>query len=414
MDSGEKSMRHFPHPNAFKALNKRFLFFLRTHRRLLISLLIVLSAKLVSSVFLYAFMNMGSADSYWMAVNWDTEGQNTIIKSVANQSLRWPYVFLGWDSAWYLAIITKGYAFSNLSYAFFPGFPLFTWLLDFIVQNAALTQVVFSFILGIAWVPLYQLIAENYQDKSKASKSTLFYAFFPYVFLFTSVVYAEGLFLFSTLAAWYFFEKKKMFLTMLFASIATISRAPGFIIVLPILIKMIQSRRNAESPLPDRDFLYLLAPSVCLFIWYLNLAFHGWFPPSNITGWEGLYSFRVLILNVLPEKGIQGLLAYFQEFPFSVAFLVFLVIIPFLIFASVKIDKALTIYSTAYFVGVLLFGGLASIPRFVSFIFPLWLPLTAKLFGFKHSKILTALFVVAFWLVGLFLWFSFLSGEFVS
>lgn len=407
-------MQHIPHLDVFKTLKNRFLWFITDNRRLLIPLLIVLSAKLVSSVFLYNFMNMGSADSYWMAVDWDTEGQNAVIKSVANQGLRWPYVFLGWDSAWYLAIITKGYAFSNLSYAFFPGFPLITWMLNFTVQNAALTQVVFAFVLGIAWIPIYQLIAENHQGKSRAAKSTLFYAFFPYVFLFTSVVYAEGLFLFSTLAAWYFFEKKKMLLTALFASVATISRAPGFIIVLPILINMIQSRRNGGNHLPRRDFLYLLAPSACLSIWYLNLSFRGWLQPSGITGWEGLYSFRVLVLNVLPREGIQGLLTYFQKYPFSVAFIVFVVITPFLIFALSKTDRALTVYSAAYFVGVLLFGGLASIPRFISFIFPLWLPLTSKLFAIKNSKIVAAVIVIVFWLFSVLLWFSFLNGEFVS
>lgn len=397
-----------------RIIKSRPLLFVKAHRRFIGLLLIVFSAKLVSTVFLYSFMNMGSGNTYWMNVDWDTEGQNAVIKSVASQGMKWPYAFLGWDSAWYLGIVTKGYAFSDLSYAFFPGFPLFSWLLDLIVQNAALAMVVFSFTLGVAWVPIYQLIAENYQDKSKASLSTLFFAFFPYVFLFTSVVYAEGLFLFSTLAAWYFFEKKRMLPAAIFASIATISRAPGFIIVLAILTKMIQSRRNAASRLPRRDFLYLIAPSVCLSVWYTNLSFHGWFPPSNITGWNGLYSFRVLVLYILPQKGIQGLLTYFQEIPFSVAFVAFLVIAPILVFALAKTDMALAVYSTTCFVGVLLFGGLASIPRFVSFIFPIWLPLTSKLFRVTHSKMMAAAIVIVFWIVAVFLWFSFLNGEFVS
>lgn len=397
-----------------RIVKSRPLLFVKAHRRLLGPLLIVLSAKLVSSVFLYNFMNMGSGKTYWMNVDWDTEGQNAVIRSVFDQGMRWPYALLGWDSAWYLAIVAKGYAFSDLSYAFFPGFPLFTWLLNFVIQNAALTLVVFSFIMGVAWVPIYQLIAEKCQGKSKASQSTLFFAFFPYVFVFTSVAYAEGLFLFSTLAAWYFFEKKKTLLAMIFAGIATISRAPGFIIVIPILIRMIQSHRSAVSHFSLRDFLYLLVPSGCLSIWYISLSFHGWFPPSNITGWDGLYSFRVLVLYVLPQKGIQGLLTYFQQIPFSVAFVAFLVVAPILIFALAKTDKALAVYSTAYFVGVLLFGGLASIPRFVSFIFPMWLPLTSKLFETKHSKIITAAIVVVFWMVALFLWFSFLNGEFIS
>jgi hypothetical protein len=375
---------------------------------------IVLVAKLVASVFVYNVLSMGSSDSYWMSVNWDTQGQNEVLRSVADQGLKWPYVFMGWDSAWYLAIVEKGYAFSSLSYAFFPGLPLFSWLVNMIVQNAAVALIAFSFILGVLWIPLYQLVIENYQDKGKAVESTLFFAFFPYVFLFTSVSYAEGLFLFSTLGAWYFFKKEKMLQSMLFASVAAVSRAPGFVIILPIFIEIVQRYRHSRSPLQLKKIVYMSIPSSCLMAWLLILASSGWFPPTGQTGWSGMYSFRVLILEVLPQKGAQALLNYFDAAPFSVLFISFLSVAPFLIFALKKIDKSLSIYAAVYFLGVLAFGGLASIPRFVSFIFPLWFPLTFKMSQTKHSTALTLFACAVFFAIGLFLWYSFLIGEFVS
>lgn len=119
--------------------------------------------------------------------------------------------FFGWDSAWYLSIVEKGYAFSNQSYAFFPGLPILSWLLNLVLQNSVLTLVVITTFFDVLWIPIYQLVAEIYLDKSKALKSTLLYALFPYVSLFTTVTYSEVLFLFSTLSAWYFFKKQKLF-----------------------------------------------------------------------------------------------------------------------------------------------------------------------------------------------------------
>jgi hypothetical protein len=148
-------------------------------------------------------------------------------------------------------------------------------------------------------------------------------------------------------------------------------------------------------------------------MWLLFLSFNGWFPPIAQTGWSGLYSFRTLIFTILPESGIQALLDYFNTWPFSFAFIPFLLIAPFLIVASTRTDKVLALYSATYLLGVLIFGGLASIPRFISFIFPMWLP-AFKLFQAKHANLIALLVCALFFLTGLFLWFSFLNGEFVS
>jgi hypothetical protein len=397
-----------------RAWKNESIFFLRKYSRFILPIFIVVVAKLIGSIFLYSSLDMGSSDTYWMKVNWDTEGQNAILKSTVEQGMRWPYLFLGWDSAWYLAIVIKGYAFSNLSYPFFPGLPLFGWLLNQILENPTIALVGLSFVLGILWIPIYQLFAENYMDKPKALKSTLFYAFFPYVFLFTTVTYAEGLFLFSTLCAWYLFKKGKTFSAMLSASVAAISRAPGLLIILPISVETIQKYRRSRSSFQLRNMFYFFIPIFCLLSWLLYLSFNGWFPPSTQTGWSGMYSFRTLVFTILPERGIQALSDYFKNWPFSFAFIPFLLIAPFLILVLARTDKALALYSVAYLLGVLAFGGLASIPRFISFIFPMWLPLASKLFQAKRSNLITWIVCASFLLIGLFLWFSFLNGEFVS
>ena len=262
--------------------------------RFLIPFLMVILAKLIASIVLYAALNMGASPTYWMAVNGDTYGQNAILKEEIDQGSRWLYLFMGWDSSWYLSIIAKGYAFSSQSYAFFPGTPLFSWLINLILRSPALAFVVFSSIAGVLWIPFYQLVAEEYFERGKALKFTLVYAFFPLVFLFTTVAYSEGLFLLTTLAAWYLFKKKKLLPSMISASIAVISRPAGILILLPIAMEMLKPNlRLSHVKLEWRKFLYLAIPLFSFFSWLLYCAetANNWLAPFSSTAWNDFYSF---------------------------------------------------------------------------------------------------------------------------
>lgn len=394
------------------AFKERFSALLGSRYRLLVPFFIVLLVKVVSSFFIYGLLNMGSSETYWMAVNWDTEGQNAILKSVAQQSAKWPFLFLGWDSAWYLSIMVKGYAFSDQSFAFFPGFPLLGGMVNSVLQNPAYSLILLSFVFGVLWVPMYQLVVEDYFGRSKALKSALVYAFFPYVFLFTSVAYAEGLFLLCTLGAWYFSRKRKIGLAVFLASVAAVSRAPGIVILLPMVFEMFRMHKSRQTGSLGWKMLLFGIPFLLVLSWFLycQVTFNSWLT----SGWSGMYSFRVLVLELLPQKGFQVLFEVFQVWPLSPVFVVFLVVAPFLILFLFKLDRALALYAIVSFLGVLWGGGLASIPRFMSFVFPLWLPIIAKVSSVRWSNLLTLMTCAGFVLSGLFLWVSFLNGLFVA
>src|SRR3990170_35894 len=144
-----------------------------TKYRFLIPLLVVVLAKIIAVVYLFNALNMASTNTFWMAVPWDDYGQNAIFNSVANEGERVPFLFLGWDSAWYLSITAKGYVFSDQSFAFFPALPLFSWLLNLIVQNPVYALIAVSLISGVLWIPIFQLVAEQYTSKSTALVVTL-------------------------------------------------------------------------------------------------------------------------------------------------------------------------------------------------------------------------------------------------
>jgi Gpi18-like mannosyltransferase len=234
----------------------------KSSSRFIIPIIVLLSAKLLAGPFLYQVLNLSQRDSYWMTTSVGVEGQNSLLVLKADQVIRWPYLFLGWDSGWYLSIATRGYSFSSQSYAFYPGLPLFTYILNMVTGNPFVSMTLLSFIIGVIWLPAYQLVAENYMSKPEALKSTLLYGFFPYVFLFTTVAYSEGLLLLFSLAAWYFLKDKKLLLTGICASVAAISRPPGIFLMIPILLELLREYRHNRKSINYRTFISLMIPLV--------------------------------------------------------------------------------------------------------------------------------------------------------
>lgn len=407
-----------------RALTSRFACFLRVRGRFLVPLAVVFFAKLAGGLFLYFWLNMDSSQTFWMTVEPWSEGQNEVFGSVVDSGQRWPFLFLGWDSSWYLSILVKGYGFSSQSYAFFPGLPLFSWILNAFVQNPAVTLVVFSSFVGLLWVPVFQLVAEEYFDGSRALQLTLLYALSPYVFLFTTVAYSEGLFLLSTLGAWYFFSKRRTLFAVVLASVAAVSRPPGILILLPMLIMTIRGRNgNSETFGKWRSLFYFSVPVLSFVAWllYCRLTIGDWFASFDRSGWNEMYSFASFVFRVLPSRGVQVLWETDVIWPFVYASWVIIALISllvvvavFLIRALFRFDRALALYSIVYLLGVFAFGGTASVPRFVSFIFPVWLPFALKLAGGNRSYMLTVVVCASFYLAGLFLWSIFLNGQFVA
>jgi Gpi18-like mannosyltransferase len=360
---------------------------------------------------------MASTNTFWMAAPWDDYGQNAIFNSVANEGERAPFLFLGWDSAWYLSITAKSYVFSDQSFAFFPALPLFSWLLNLIVQNPVYALIAVSLISGVLWIPIFQLVAEQYTKKTTALVVTLLFASFPYVFLFTTVAYSEGLFLLSTLSAWYFIKKEKIASSSLSAALATLSRVPGLLLLMPMLIEHFWKRPHSTNFKSKRNIFYFSIPFQAFFAWvfYVRILSNDWFAFGNRVAWNGMQSFRVLIFDVLPKSGIQGVVEMIsQHWPFSFMWIPFLLVSPILIYAVIKMEKSLAAYSIVYVSFVLLFGAVDSIPRFFSFCFPLWLAVGIMLFRRRNAKLAVPVIFVLFGVLSVYLWQNFLNGIFIA
>jgi hypothetical protein len=143
--------------------------------------------------------------------------------------------------------------------------------------------------------------------------------------------------------------------------------------------------------------------------------------PIHTTEWSSLYTMRTFIMHDLPTMG----LAAFGRIPFQtgytaaywlspLAITLSLLVPPFLIYFANKLDPKLSVYTLGGYLGILVFGAVVSFPRFTAVLFPLWLPLAAKLSGTKRSVALVVLGVAVFFMLAMQMWTSFLDGWFIA
>jgi hypothetical protein len=388
-------------------------------KRLLIPLIIVLVAKVAGAVFIYYSMNIQALGTFWSnpgkVFNWE---QNNAFLLNPGTMGRWPLTFLGWDSAWYLSIMLNGYGFSTQSYTFSPIFPSISYLTNTILQKPMVSIVLTSLVFGLLWIPIYQLLAENYMSKKPALTSALLLAFSPYLFVFTTVAYSECLLLIFVLSAWLLLSRGNFFGASAFAAIAPLTRTMGILILLPMIYYTLKQKTHKK-----RNSLLSIVPIASLAAWFATLGYYSkdFLAPIHTSEWSYLYSIRTLITDGIPRYGLKAVLeAPYQQppipthwlLPFAEVIALFLPLILF--YLTWKKNKLLLIYSLSGYIGILLFGALVSTPRYISVLFPLWIPLTANLSGNKKSIIVTVILLIAFYVLALDLWISFLNGQFIA
>jgi len=357
--------------------------------RLVFSVMVVGLLKLIGSLFIYQRLSIsGGLSPPWMGV-WGSSGPTQ----------PWLYLFSAQDTGWYIAIAKGGYTYPM--YVFFPAYPTLCMAIGLIAGDYWLSAFIVSSVLGLASVPLIQLVAEYYMPKAEAAASALLTATFPYIFLFTTVSYTESLFLFATLATWYFHMRGRLISSMLAAATATLTKTYGVTIIIPIAIDLLLKRKF-------KQLLPLFVPITALLGWmyYLHLrtgdafAFATqqsyWMKLGFEFGWFHRYITPILSSSdwVIPK--------------FDYVLVAFVIFFGYLVFSVFQIDVKLGVYSLSLYLLLLFFGNFSSLPRFFSFIFPVWFAArTRNLFALAAA-------VTFFVLMSLLIWYQFILKEWIA
>ena len=309
---------------------------------------------------------------------------------------------LRWDAGWYLDIAVHGYRWSpdadgQQNVAFFPAYPelmsLGAALVNagnepeglgarlsygryYVVHIAAgLFIALGAFLWGLAYV--YRLAREDLDDRSAASAVLLLCAF-PFA-VFYGAPYSESLFLLATVAAFFHGRRGEWAAACAWGVLAGTTRPNGFALCVPIALLALQSR--ARSP---RAWLAAAAPLGGLAAFSLYLLVHtgnplawleahaAWgrstgdldmllaFPPEFRSG-ETLYN-RTLSEPLRWLDGCAAILALVLVGPLTRR-------LGWAYGSWVVVNLALAIGS----------GGLLSVGRVVSTLFPLFIYLGVRL-----------------------------------
>jgi hypothetical protein len=346
----------------------------------------ILTGKIVAV--LYLFFRFGGPDRFY----------TTTILLYAATSPEISYLSVGWDSPWYMSIAQFGYT-RLASFAYFPFYPLIIRFFYLISNDIALSAVIPSFICGIASIPLFQRVAEEYMDRRSAIACTLVAFFFPVIFVFTSLAYAESIFLLLSLLYWLQYRKQRITRANIILALATVTRPFGALLGIPLAIDLIRQRRF-------RDLLNFAIPSAALFSW----LYYGFYSTGN---W---LAFRVAETSTIWTQldWIRGtVLPFFagQNVPFEATIFFMIAIVGFIAVLPFQVDWRLGVFSVATYLSIILFSGPPefSYLRYFSFIFPMWL-IAGKGLPFK----IVVPYCVFMMAGSLMMWYAFASGGWVG
>jgi Gpi18-like mannosyltransferase len=309
---------------------------------------------------------------------------------------QWLYIFSAWDSSWYVNL-AGSYTFAR---TFFPGYPFLIRFLNYFMNNYWLSAFAISITLGFVSLPIFQAIAEEYMEKSEALCGTIIMSFFPYVFIFTTVSYSESLFLLAVLATWYFYLKDRILFASICSIVATLTKLYGILIILPILADLLLHKRWKEATIALASPILILAIIIPLFpqklleriVLEMNAA--TW---TSSTEYFGTFWFKDYLTSIFTATHPTVFFNFYQAFA-----LAFIVLVGYLVVNSTRTDWRLGFYSIVMFIIIILFGFVNGLPRYLSFIFPMWLVIKTK------DIVTLVILVLLFYMHSLILWYEFL------
>jgi len=233
-----------------------------------------------------------------------------------------------WDSFHYLEIIGNGYTYPHM--AFFPLYPLLVKFLNLFIGNIILSAVIISWVsLFLAIFFLFKLIVLKFKDKNIAYLSIIFLLIFPFA-IFYSTIYTEALFLFLTVAAFYFLEKRNWLLVGLFACLASATRIFGILLFVVFLLVYLSDKKFNLKKIDKKLLFILLAPlGLVFYMVFLQIKFGDpfiflkaqkeWASWGAFTvPWQTLSrQFRLLFdFNLLKNISVSGYFSHFRDFFF--------------------------------------------------------------------------------------------------
>jgi hypothetical protein len=303
-----------------------------------------------------------------------------------------------WDAHWYVGVASRGYQW-NLSYdrfqniAFFPLYPMTLRAVATVLMvprtSLAWTWVGSLLSLGFFLAALRYLYgyAHRRLDASAARWSVALVSAYPFA-IFFGLAYTEALFLLSAVAACYHAQRDQHLGTAAWGLAAGLTRPNGILVsllLLPAWSDLVGGMR-ANRPWLMRRLAAASAPVagvLCfsLYAYVQSGSMFSWAAAQHSAGRTHV-PLNVTISNVYSQVVASGLIGYVVERPYD--FLNGFAAL-FMIALAVPVARALGFGAGLFLVASVLaplsVGGLPSLGRYTSVLFPAHLYLATRLSG---------------------------------
>ena len=354
-------------------------------------MLLAIAIRVVGAFWFYSLMVTQQTAFHfaWMEAN----------PSLLPAGWRWLFLFNGGDSFQFPLIAMKGYAYPV--YVFLPAYPMFIWVVGSLIENYWFGAFIVTQSFALAAIVVFQLLAQLYMDPLEAAYATLLMATFPYISVFTTLGYSEGVFLFASIAAWYLYRRDRLVFSALLAGLTSVSRIYGFAIVVPVFLDIVRKKCW-------RRLAYLAIPTTFVLAWEMFCyATTGDFLAS-LTDEKKFYAVTGSNLGLGPTI-LSQLTHGIPTAGLDPAIIASVALFAFLTVMVWKVDVRLWAYTMIVFIVLLLtVPSHISLLRFLAFLFPLWL--TVKI----RSPIAVAICLAIFIPMALLMWLYTITVFFVG
>jgi Gpi18-like mannosyltransferase len=199
--------------------------------------------------------------------------QNPVVRLDEYVVMGW----VGWDSSWYMRIAEEGYRFTpgeQSSVAFFPVYPLAIRAVELLGPNVYQAGVLVTLLCGPLALMLFLRWARFRVEEPLALQAALLLALYPFTFFLYGVMYSDALFLLLVVGAFLLLEKGHLGPAVLLGVVATAARPVAPAVVLGLLARRLEWKRERGERWTALDFLPVLsALGFVLYMLYLDQRF---------------------------------------------------------------------------------------------------------------------------------------------
>lgn len=230
-----------------------------------------------------------------------------------------------WDAGWYVSIAKNGYWYhgptEQSSVAYFPGYGLAIRAMSFLGFNRYIGGELVSLVCGLAAVVVFSRWEKMLRARLQlpaGTTGTLALALYPCAFYLYGVMYADGLALLLTIAAFLALEEDHPVLATALGALATACRPIAPALVIGLVVRSLELRRRAGAPIRLVDLLPVFAAlGFVAYLGFLQFAFDdafafahvqsapGWDQTPGWHTWLKVPFFKMLFPRVAPMVAVR-------------------------------------------------------------------------------------------------------------